>query len=199
MTKDLATSRRSASRASGAAACRRPRCRSRGSATPPCPGWSSVVWTSTTFEPPSASCLIGANRRLRVGQRDEHRVGLLGGTALTIGVCWAGSNCPGASKFEGRRASSPLPGPRRILVIWNWSPLTPAMSVHVVLLAAARAGARAGAQTDEEEPLSLPPHAARTSAADEKAGRRTLAGVKGDRHFSSREPGAGQRRSSASA
>ncbi len=53
-------------------------------------GWSSVVSTSTTFEPPSASCLIGANIAFVSVGAIRTASGFLAATALTIGVCWAG-------------------------------------------------------------------------------------------------------------
>ena len=63
-------------------------------------GWSSVVSTSTTFEPPSASCLIGANIAFVSVGAMSTASGFFAATALTIGVCWAGSNLSGPWKFR---------------------------------------------------------------------------------------------------
>ena len=61
-------------------------------------GWSSVVSTSTTFEPPSASCLIGAYIAFVSVGAISIASGFLAATALTIGVCRAASNLSGPWK-----------------------------------------------------------------------------------------------------
>ena len=63
-------------------------------------GWSSVVSTSTTFEPPSASCLIGANSAFVSVGAMSTASGFFAATALTIGICWAGANLSGPWKFR---------------------------------------------------------------------------------------------------
>ena len=63
-------------------------------------GWSSVVSTSTTFEPSSASCLIGAYIALVSVGAISTASGFLAATALTIGVCSDGVELVRALEVE---------------------------------------------------------------------------------------------------
>ncbi len=63
-------------------------------------GVSSVVSTSTIFEPFCLSCLIGANIALVSVGAISTASGFLAATALTTGVCSDGSNWSGPWKFS---------------------------------------------------------------------------------------------------
>ena len=61
-------------------------------------GCSSVVSTSTTFEPASATCLIGAYIAFVSVGATSIASGFFAATALTIGVCCDASNSSGPWK-----------------------------------------------------------------------------------------------------
>ena len=56
--------------------------------------------TSTTFDPLSASCLIGAYIAFVSVGAIRTASGFLAATAFTIGVCWSAENSLGPWKFS---------------------------------------------------------------------------------------------------
>ena len=129
-------------------------------------GWSSVVSTSTTFEPPSASCLIGANSAFVSVGAMSTASGFFAATALTIGVCWSGVELVRALEVQADAELLRLRlGPavhRDVELVALARPRSSVMLYFLPLLAL-----ELEPELDEP-PLSLPPHAARTSAADSR-------------------------------